>query len=277
MTVFLSAYLVILITLPCGRFMAAVLPTKVFNLFGWRFTLNPGLFNRKEHSIIALMASLTTAFDNGSLASIVYVAFDKFLGIPISVGYKFMFLLTTQALSFGIVGLFHQFLVEPAFCVWPGVLPTCSLLHTFHDKHFQDKVVNGWKINRMKFFWIVLLCGALYQFVPGYLFTGLTTFAWITWIVPNNVTVNQVFGATQGMDLLPLTLDWNQITGYVGSPLLVPSWALINVFCGSIFFLWIVAPALHWSNVWEGMYMPFSSSATFDNTGKFYVYLCAVL
>lgn len=250
--------------------MAALLPTRVFSLFGWQFTLNPGPFNQKEHSIVAIMASLTTAFDNGSLASDVYVAFDKFLGIPISVGYKFMFLLATQALSFGIVGLFHQFLVEPAFCVWPAVLPTCSLLHTFHDQQFQDKVVNGWKINRMKFFWIVLLCGSLYQFVPGYLFTGLTTFAWITWIVPNNVTVNQVFGATQGMDLLPLTLDWNQITGYLKSPLLVPSWAVVNVFCGSIFFLWIVAPALHWSNVWEGMYMPFSSSGTFDNTGKLY-------
>ena len=268
--VMLSAYIAIFATLPCGRLMAATLPTKVWNVFGWQFTLNPGPFNQKEHSIVAIMASLVTAFDNGSLASDVYVAFDKFLNIPISVGYRFVFLLSTQALSFGIAGLFHRFLVEPAFCVWPAALPICSLLYTFHEKKGQKNEVHGWKISRMGFFSIVVSCGAAYQFLPGYLFTGLTTFAWITWIVPKNVTVNQVFGATSGMDLLPLTLDWNQITGYLGSPLLVPSWALVNVFCGSILFLWIISPALHWSNVWQGMYLPFSSSGNFDNTGKPY-------
>lgn len=255
--------------------MAATLPTKTWNVCGWQFTLNPGPFNQKEHSIVAIMASLVTAFDNGSLASDVYVAFDKFLNVPVSVGYRFLFLLCTQALSFGIAGLFHRFLVEPAFCVWPAALPICSLLYTFHEKKAPSssssshrKEINGWKISRMGFFSIVVACGAAYQFVPGFLFTGLTTFAWITWIMPKNVTVNQVFGATSGMDLLPMTLDWNQITGYLGSPLLVPTWALVNVFCGSIFFLWIVAPALHWSNVWQGMYLPFSSSGNFDNTGK---------
>ena len=268
--VMLSAYIAIFATLPCGRLMAATLPTKVWNVFGWQFTLNPGPFNQKEHSIVAIMASLVTAFDNGSLASDVYVAFNKFLNIPISVGYRFVFLLSTQALSFGIAGLFHRFLVEPAFCVWPAALPICSLLYTFHEKKGQENEVHGWKISRMGFFSIVVSCGAAYQFVPGYLFTGLTTFAWITWIVPKNVAVNQVFGATSGMDLLPLTLDWNQITGYLGSPLLVPSWALVNVFCGSILFLWIISPALHWSNVWQGMYLPFSSSGNFDNTGKPY-------
>ncbi|XHF97797.1 hypothetical protein AWENTII_001375 [Aspergillus wentii] len=267
---FLSAYLAILITYPCGKFMATILPQRTWTVLGWQFTLNPGPFNQKEHSIVAIMASLVTAFDNGSLASDVYVGFEKFLDIPISVGYRFMFLLTTQALSFGIAGLFHRFLVEPAFCVWPGALPTCSLLYTFHDGNAKGEVANGWKMGRMRFFSIVAICATAYQFLPGYLFTGLTTFAWITWIVPNNVTVNQVFGATSGMDLLPMTLDWNQITGYLGSPLLVPNWALVNVFCGSILFLWIIAPALHWSNVWQGMYMPFSSSGNFDNTGNSY-------
>lgn len=167
---------------------------------------------------MAIMASLVTAFDNGSLATDVYVAFEKFLHVPISLGYRFMFLLTTQALSFGIAGLFHKFLVEPEACVWPGVLPTCSMLYTMHQRNKQNEETNGWKISRMKLFAVVILCGTLYQFLPGFLFTGLTTFAWITWIFPNNVTINQVFGAISGMDLLPMTLDWNQVTGYLGSP-----------------------------------------------------------
>ncbi|EON96067.1 putative small oligopeptide opt family protein [Phaeoacremonium minimum UCRPA7] len=187
--IFLAAYLVIIVTLPIGHFMARVLPARIFNVFGYKFTLNPGPFNHKEHTITAIMSSLVAAFDNGSLASDVYVAFDKFLDIPIDPGFRFMFLLSTQALSFGFVGIFHRFLV---------------------------------------------------------------------------------FGATSGMDLLPLTLDWNQISGYLSSPLIVPSWAIWNVLGGSVLFLWIISPALHWQNVWYGRYFPFSSSGTFDNTGQAY-------
>ncbi|UPK92172.1 hypothetical protein LCI18_003107 [Fusarium solani-melongenae] len=259
--IFLSSNLVIIITLPVGHFMARVLPSTVVRLpSGWEFSLNPGPFNHKEHTITAIMTSLVSAFDNGSLASDVYVAFDKFLGIPISPSYRLLFLLSTQALSFGFVGLFYRFLVQPAFCVWPGALPTCSMIYGFHDSKFQNVVANGWKMHRMKFFWVV----------PSFLFTALTTFAWITWIRPNDVTLNQVFGATTGMDLLPLTLDWNQISGYLGTPLVVPSWAILNVLGGSVFFLWIVSPALHWQNVWYGRFFPFSSSSTFDNTGAPY-------
>ncbi|KAJ4305971.1 hypothetical protein N0V88_000761 [Collariella sp. IMI 366227] len=243
--VFLSAYVVIIVTLPAGHFMARVLPTREFNLFGFSFTLNPGPFNHKEHTIIAIMASLVSAFDNGSLASDVYVAFDKFLGIPIAPGYRLMFLLTTQGLSFGFVGLFHRFLVRPAFCIWPGALPTCSMIYGFHDPGFKNTVANGWKMHRMKFFWVAVLIAGSWQVVPS-------------------------SGLVSGMDLLPLTLDWNQISGYLYSPLVVPSWAILNVLCGSIFFLWIVSPALHWTNVWYGRYFPFSSSKTFDNTGASY-------
>lgn len=253
--------------------MARILPERRFNVFGWAFTLNPGPFNRKEHTLIGIMAMLVTAFDNGSLASDVWVGFQKFMGIPISTGYKFMFLLTSQAVSFGMAGAFHTFLVEPSFCVWPSALPTCAVLHGFHDGKFQNIVANGWKIPRMRFFWIVFGIAALYQFIPGYLFTSLTTFAFVTWIRPNNVVLNQVFGATTGMDLIPLTLDWNQITGYLTSPLAIPYWAIANVLGGAVFFLWILSPILHWKNVWEGMYMPFSSSDTFDNTGAVLLHL----
>ncbi|KAH6887660.1 OPT oligopeptide transporter protein-domain-containing protein [Thelonectria olida] len=268
--IFLASYLVIILTLPVGHFMARVLPTKRFNVFGAQFTLNPGPFNQKEHTIIAIMTSLVSVFDNGSLASDVYVAFDKFLGIPISPGFRLMFLLTTQALSFGFVGIFHRFLVRPAVCVWPGSLPVCSMINAFHDRRFHNEVANGWKVHRMKFFWLAMIIAGSWQVVPSFLFTSLTTFAWITWIQPNNVVLNQVFGAQTGMDLLPLTLDWNQISGYLASPLVVPAWAILNILGGSIFFLWIVSPALHWKNVWYGRYFPFSSSSTFDNTGAAY-------
>ena len=92
-------------------------------------------------------------------------------------------------------------------------------------------------------------------------------------IAPNNVALNQVFGATTGMDLLPMTLDWNQVTPYLGSPLVVPTWAIMNIACAAVFILWILSPALHWSNHWNGKYFPFSSSDVFDNTGTQAVFL----
>jgi hypothetical protein len=48
---------------PVGKLMEFVLPRRVFNLFGLKFSLNPGPFNRKEHALITIMANV--AFANG--------------------------------------------------------------------------------------------------------------------------------------------------------------------------------------------------------------------
>jgi hypothetical protein len=85
-----------------------------------------------------------------------------------------------------------------------------------------------------------------------------------------NVPLNQVFGSTSGLDLIPMTFDWNEVVGYLGNPLIIPSWAIMNVGLASVFILWILTPALHWSNVWYGQYFPVSSSTVWDNTGSAY-------
>lgn len=56
-----------------------------------------------------------------------------------------------------------------------------------------------------------------------------------------------------------LTPIGSQIS-YVGSPLLIPSWAVFNVFVSLVFWIWIVAVALYYSNVWNTGYLPFQSS-----------------
>ena len=43
--------------------------------------------------------------------------------------------------------------------------------------------------------------------------------------------------------MFPMTFDWSQIA-YIGSPLVVPFWAALNVFGGLIFVMWILAPVL---------------------------------
>lgn len=45
-----------------------------------------------------------------------------------------------------------------------------------------------------------------------------------------------------------LTFDWAQIA-YIGSPLVIPWWAEVNIFVGFFVTFWVVVPALYYSNV----------------------------
>jgi hypothetical protein len=40
-----------------------------------------------------------------------------------------------------------------------------------------------------------------------------------------------------------MTFDWSQIA-YIGSPLITPFWAAMNVFAGLLIVMWLVAPLL---------------------------------
>jgi hypothetical protein len=51
----------------------------------------------------------------------------------------------------------------------------------------------------------------------------LSSFAFVTWLAPDSPIVNQLFGFSTGLSLLPITFDWTQISGFVGSPL-IPPW-----------------------------------------------------
>ena len=97
--------------------------------------------------------------------------------------------------------------------------------------------------------------------------------------------MNQVFGMTTGMALLPITFDWSQIAGFLGSPLTTPWFAAGNIVLGLVLWEWIICPILHFSNVWEGLYFPFSSygfcpvesddrSTSYDNTRQLYNVVC---
>lgn len=83
---------------------------------------------------------------------------------------------------------------------------------------------------------------------PGFLFTGLSIFSWICWIVPKNVVVNQLFGVSTGLGMSVVTFDWSQIA-WIGSPLMIPWWAEVHVFAGFVLFYWIMVPILYYTNV----------------------------
>lgn len=118
--------------------------------------------------------------------------------------------------------------------IWPANLVTCTLFNTLHAQQYAGMGSRG-GISRERFFAYVFVGAFCWYFIPGYLFTALSTFNWICWIVPNDVVVNQIFGTASGLGMSILTFDWAQIT-FIGSPLATPWWAEANVAAAVVFF-----------------------------------------
>ncbi|RKP12890.1 OPT oligopeptide transporter protein-domain-containing protein, partial [Piptocephalis cylindrospora] len=114
-----SIFFVQLASFFLGKLMARILPNKYFSIWGWRFTLNRGPFNVKEHMLIGVAAnaggSVAYAVDIISVQKLYYAK-----EIPV-VG-ALLLLLTTQCIGYGLSGIFRRFLIRPASMVWPANL-----------------------------------------------------------------------------------------------------------------------------------------------------------
>lgn len=256
-SVTISALVAQLLAFPIGCAWAKWMP------LGW---LNPDRhFNIKEHGLITIMANVSIG---SAQATQIIEAVVKFYNMPSHGGFEVLLCITTQLFGFGLAGLAARFLVGPASMLWPQVLSNAALLTTLHSR--ENPVADGWSIPRLRFFLIVFLGGAIWYFAPGYLFTGLSTFSFICWIVPNNVIVNQLFGQTTGLGMSVLTFDWSQVVYANQSPLLVPFWAGLNVMGSFALFFWLVCPLVYYTNTWYSAFLPMLNSDTFDNTGNAY-------
>lgn len=155
--------------------------------------------------------------------------------------------------------------------IFPFTLVNTSLFYALHDRSPTDPLKsNGWKISRYRFFCYVLLGSFVWYWFPGWIAQFLQAFAFVTWIKPNNVIINQLFGGVTGLSLIPITFDWTYISGYIFSPLISPWFAIANSLIGLIVFFWFTAISLHYSGYWWNAYLPISDSAAYDNTGAVY-------
>lgn len=257
-----------IISWPVGHAWAKVMPSRMWNTFGCRWTLNPGPFNRKEHTIIVVMASVSFSVAYATdiiLAQLVFYKQDF--------GFVFQLLLTisTQSLGYGIAGILRKFLVYPASMIWPGILVSVTLMNAMYDRNDRpDPTIIGGRMPRYRWFALITFCAFIYYWIPGYLAKCLSVFAFATWIAPNNVVVNQLFGGSTGLSLIPITFDWTQIAGYVGSPLIPPWEAIANTMIGVVTFFLVLCSIFHYTGVWYSKYLPMSDSGTYDNTGQPY-------
>ncbi|KAJ5200127.1 Oligopeptide transporter OPT superfamily [Penicillium cf. griseofulvum] len=231
------------------------------------FDVNPGRFTIKEHAFIVICVNIsaTTAYAQGALVAIVSPVFwNRDLGA----GFSFLYLLTTQMIGFGLTGLARRWIVYPAALVWPTSLSSTVLFRALHEPESRTPA-NGWTISRYRFFAYITVFAFVLFWFPDYIWTSLGTFAFATWIAPQNQKVNTIFGMNSGLGLIPISIDWTQIN-YAGFPLMTPFYITCNAFAVVVFFYLFLSPILYYSNVWYSAYLPLLSSGTFDNTGRSY-------
>lgn len=212
-----------LLAYPFGVLLAKTLPLYTINLgpLG-KWCINPDRhFNIKEHTVITIMSNVSFGYASADSTNIIQAG-KAFYNFDLKPGFSVLVVLCCQMLGFGVAGLSSPWLIEPASIIWPQVLSNCALLSTLHSR--ANAVANGWRISRLRFFMYAMVGAGVWYFFPGLMFTALSYFTWICWIVPNNLIVNHLFGMVTGLGLSPITFDWSQIA-YNTNPLLSPSWA----------------------------------------------------
>ncbi|KAG0630581.1 hypothetical protein M758_1G189400 [Ceratodon purpureus] len=251
--------------LPLGRLMAATLPTTVYRVpfTNWKWTMNPGPFNVKEHVLITIFANSGAggAYAIG-IVTIVKAYYKKkitfFVGLLITI--------TTQMMGYGWAGIFREYLVKPAQMWWPANLVQVSLFRTLHEKDVRLK--GG--LTRIQFFLIALTCSFCYYALPGYMFAILSSLSWVCWAWPRSVTAQQVGSGMKGLGVGAFALDWASVSSYLGSPLATPFFAIANIFLGFLIVMYVITPISYYTDLYHARTFPLFSSRFFRSNGQPY-------
>ncbi|KAI1346246.1 OPT family small oligopeptide transporter [Xylaria sp. FL0043] len=261
---------VLLLSYPVGCLWAATMPTRVFNTFGIKWTLNTGPFTIKEHVVITIMANVSIGYAY-STDALLALQGKPFYDVNFGWGFALIFTLSSQLIGISIAGIFRRFLIWPSAMMWPGQFSKTSLFNALHDKSKNDEMnPNGWKISQYRYFFYVLVGIFVYYWIPGVIWQGLSVFAFITWIRPNNVVLNQLFGGFTGLSLIPITFDWTYVTAYLDDPLLAPTHAHVNTLLGLFLLVIIPTIGITYSGALFADYLPMVTSQTYDNTQSAY-------
>ena len=118
------------ISWPMGHGWAMVMPTKKFRTFGISWSLNPGPFNVKEHSVIVVMAGVSFSV---AYATDIILAQLVFYNQDFGTVFQLLLTISTQSLGYGIAGVMRRYLGKHYCNSCPPSLPfrACSLLFAF--------------------------------------------------------------------------------------------------------------------------------------------------
>lgn len=263
-SIYLPSSVISVLMYPCGKLWELIMPNCNINFFGKKLPLNPGPYSYKEQMFALTLTTVGT--------SSVYVSYNivtqvKFYHLKwISFGYQLLLTLSTQTMGFAFAGILRKFVIYPERAIWPSNLATLALNRALL-KPERKEVINGWKISKYNFFWTCFLGMFAYYWLPGYLFTALSSFSWISWIAPYNFNLDVVTGSSAGLGLNPLsTFDWN-VMQFLVNPLTMPFYATMNVFLGMVVGFFVVLGIYYSNHKWSA-YLPVNTNAIFTNTGE---------
>lgn len=125
-------------------------------------------------------------------------------------------------------------------------------------------------VTRIRWFLYCFAGMFIYYWLPGYFFSVLAFFSWACWINPENRVLAQLTGGANALGMLAVSFDWSTIASYLLSPLVVPWWAIANIAVGFVIVSWVIAPALYYTNVWDGQRFPIITQELFDKNGEIF-------
>lgn len=262
--ILLNGYIIQLLSFPLGYLMSKTLPSRRFHTFGLEWTLNPGLFNIKEHVLISIFAGTSTSTVYGiDVVVIKRLYYHNALGFGVSL----LFILTSQIMGYSFAGFSRKFLVYPAAMLWPVNLVSATLFRTFHEsrQHF------GGKTSRTRMFWLCFAISFVWYFIPGWIFPALTMLPVLCFIAPTSIVANQLGDGYNGLGMLSFSLDWSTWSNsFTGSPIACPFPMACNVMAGFVIFMWIMTPAGYYSNVFGAGNLPIYTMNLFQANGSYY-------
>lgn len=75
----------------------------------------------------------------------------------------------------------------------------------------------------------------------------------------------------RGLGLGAFALDWSVVASYLGSPLITPFFAIVNVIVGYIATIYMIMPIAYWGiNTYDAKKFPLVSSHLFNQKGELY-------
>ncbi|KAI8865381.1 OPT superfamily oligopeptide transporter, partial [Ramicandelaber brevisporus] len=257
----LGTLVVQIVVFPMAKFMEWTLPRTQFSTFGWKWSLNPGTFSIKEHVNICIFAGAGA----GTVYAVDIVVIKRmFYHSDLGRGGSLLLMLTSQMIGYGLAGICREFLVYPAAMIWPSNLASIVMFRTFHEG-------SSWTgMSRTKFFWIVFAFSFVWYFIPGFIFPMASLFSLLCMFDRDSVLYAQLCSGQFGLGILNFTLDWTNIAGNLGSPIVTPFWAIANIMVGFVIVMWIMTPALYYSNTWDSQRYPIYFWRTFDKYGNPY-------
>ncbi|KAF0532938.1 OPT family small oligopeptide transporter [Gigaspora margarita] len=253
-----SIFFVLLVSYIVGKWMARVLPVDEFKFYKWKFTLNPGPFNVKEHVLIAVAAGAGGGSAYGTdIIAIQDLFYNQHPGFFLGM----LLLMSTQMIGYGLAGFLRKYLVRPANMLWPSNLVFSSLFSTLHGDVSDTR-------DKLKFFVATFTIMFVWQFLPQFMFPLLTSIALLCLIKPYNNDIVRMGSGYHGVGILNFSLDWNAI-GQPG-PLYTPWWAQVNWYVGVIVGAWIIAPILYYNDFWMAKKFPLLATYSLNKDGERY-------